>query len=226
MTYDDRVSGNGARPTEGEAPSLPEVQSNRLLATLGTAGALAGLLIVFVFQATAPAIEAHKAEVLRQAIHEVLKAPDSYDTLFVTEGGLVVEPPDGADVRTLERVYLGFRAGHPIGFAIAAGKPGFQDVIRLIFGYDPTTGTVLGMKVLESKETPGLGDKIEKDSTFIRQFDGATPPLTWVKRGQAGDDRSKVDMITGATISSRTVIQIIDDALARLGPLLDYEVRR
>lgn len=223
---DDRVSGSGSRPTGGEAPSLPEVQSNRLLATLGTAGALAGLLIVFVFQATAPAIEAHKAEVLRQAIHEVLKAPDSYDTLFVTEGGLVVDPPDGADVRTLEQVYLGFRAGQPIGFAIAAGKPGFQDVIRLIFGYDPTTGTVLGMKVLESKETPGLGDKIEKDSTFVRQFDGATPPLTGVKRGRAGDDRSKVDMITGATISSRTVIQIIDDALARLGPLLDYEVRR
>lgn len=225
---DDRVLGSGGRgrPKEGEVPSVPEVQSSRLLATLGTAGALAGLLIVFVFQATEPAISAHKAEMLRQAIDEVLKAPDSYDTLFVTEGGLVMEPPDGADVRKLEQVYLGFREGQPVGFAIAAGKPGFQDVIRLIFGYDPTTGTVLGMKVLESKETPGLGDKIEKDSAFILRFDGATPPLTGVKRGQAGDDRSKVDMITGATISSRTVIQIIDEAVARLGPKLVYEVRR
>lgn len=209
-----------------DIPEQPEVQSGRLLATLGTAGALAGLLIVIVFQSTEPTIRAYKAEMLRQAIQEVLSAPDRYDTLYVTDVGLVAQPPAGTDPQKLEQVYLGFRGAEPIGYAIAAGEPGFQDVIRLIFGYDPASGTVLGMKVLESKETPGLGDKIEKDSTFVRQFLGAEPPLTGVKRGQAGDDRSKIDMITGATISSRTVIKIIDNALLRLGPFLAYEVRQ
>ena len=32
---------------------------------------------------------------------------------------------------------------------------------------------VIGMKVLESKETPGLGDKIEKDSAFVAEFRGS-----------------------------------------------------
>jgi len=103
-----------------------------------------------------------------------------------------------------------------------AGEPGFADIVRVIFGYDPATKQILGMRVIESKETPGLGDKIEKDSAFVRQFRGALTPLLGVKVGrrQAGDQH-QVDMITGATISSRVVIRIISNAVARLGPVIE-----
>ncbi len=77
------------------------------------------------------------------------------------------------------------------------------------------------MKVLESKETPGLGDKIEKDSAFVLQFDGAVTPLLGVKPRDATGDLHEIDMITGATISSRVVIRIINNTIERLGPLLD-----
>lgn len=195
--------------------------STRLLATLGGAGLIAGFLIVFVYRATLPAILAHKAEVLRAAVEEVLKAPDRYDTLYVYQDALVRRPPPDIDTAGLERVYLGYRdTGEPVGLAIAAAEPGFQDLIGLIFGYDPATGRILGMRVLESKETPGLGDKIEKDQSFVAQFDGAEPPLVGVKPG-AGDTPGEIDMITGATISSRTVIRIINHALERLQPALD-----
>jgi electron transport complex protein RnfG len=76
------------------------------------------------------------------------------------------------------------------------------------------------MKVLESKETPGLGDKIEKDSSFVNQFDGSEPVLVGVKRSRRTGAASEIDMITGATISSRTIIDIINISLERLGPLL------
>jgi electron transport complex protein RnfG len=76
------------------------------------------------------------------------------------------------------------------------------------------------MKVLESKETPGLGDKIEKDQVFVGQFSGAQPPLVGVKKGKRSGPR-EVDMITGATISSKAVIRIINNTLRRLGPLVD-----
>jgi electron transport complex protein RnfG len=192
------------------------------VATLGTAGALAGFLIVFVFVATEPAIKAHKAEVLRLAIQEVLKAPDSFDTLFVHEGALVQELPADIDPERVEQVYVGYgETGATIGFAISAGEPGFQDIIRLIFGYDAETSRVLGMKVLESKETPGLGDKIEKDLEFVAQFDGALAPLVGVNPRRATGDEHEIDMITGATISSRAIVRIIDNALERLGPLLE-----
>jgi len=212
----------------GPAPGTPaaaaprHISAGRLIATLGGAGALAGALIVIAFTLTQPAIEAHRARVLDEAINEVLGGPARYDTLYVVDGAIRSEPPAGVDPKKLEHVYLGHAAdGSPVGYAVVAQQAGFQDVVSLIFGYDPATKQLLGMKVLESKETPGLGDKIEKDAHFVKQFAGLVPPLEPVKAGAGKGDPSEVDLITGATISSRTVVRIINDALARLAPLLD-----
>lgn len=218
------MSGDATMPGGQVLPQPPirvEVPTSRLLATLGTAGALAGLLIVFVHQLTQPAIQAHRALMLRLAVQEVLKDPHRYEALYVHGGTLRATPPDGVDVRTLETVFIGYREdGSRVGFAITGAEPGFQDVIELIFGYDTTTHAVLGMKVLASRETPGLGDKIEKDSDFVSQFDGPGVPLAGVKSGRSTGAANEVDMITGATISSRTVITIINRRLERLGPIL------
>jgi electron transport complex protein RnfG len=202
-----------APPVEAQRP---QVSAARLIATLGGAGALAGLALVFVYQATQPRIQAHKAKMLRLAIHEVLHDPARYETLYLVDGKLT---PDGSGP---DRVYLGYdEAGKPVGFAIAAGEPGFQDVVRLIFGYDPVAKRLLGMRVLESKETPGLGDKIEKDTGFVDQFEGRAAPLEGVKSGEGGGADAEVDMITGATISSRAVIRIINNAIEKWQPHLE-----
>jgi electron transport complex protein RnfG len=204
----------------------PEAPSWRLVATLAGFGALAGAILVTAFQVTAPAIQAHKDERLRLAIAEVLGDPARYDTLYLVDGRLVAEPPAGVAPASHERVYRGWsEAGELAGVAIVGQGPGYSDTIRLIFGFDPARGVLLGMKVLESKETPGLGDKIEKDATWLAQFAGAAPPLVAVKGG-AGDDPSRIDTITGATISSRAIVRIIDDALARVGPALANEEAR
>lgn len=215
--------GNGGgRVLPQAAPGREEVPSWRLLVTLGSAGAIAGLLLVFVYQATQPAIQAYKAMVLRQAVQEVLKGPARWDTLYVFDDGLVKELPAGVDTAGLETVFLGYQEdGEPIGFAIAGAEFGFQDIIELIFGYDAQTRTVTGMKVLSNKETPGLGDKIEKDSAFVAEFVGPATPIAGVKSGRATGAANEVDMITGATISSRAVIAIINHRLERLGPMID-----
>ena len=215
---------------QAAAPAVPEVKEVpawRLLATLGVGGAIAGLLLVVVYQATLPAIEAYKAKKLREAIHEVLKGPARHETLYLVGGKLTAELPDGADPKQLERIYLGFDANkRPVGFAIAAGEAGFQDVIELIFGYDPASRKLLGMKVLESKETPGLGSKIESDAHFIGQFDGVVGPVKGVKKGRGTGADNEVDMITGATISSSAVIRIINDALKTWTPYIEaYRAR-
>jgi len=187
----------------------------RLVGTLAVAGALAGLAIVMVFQWAKPRIEAYQARILAEAVTEVLGGAERYETVFVEDGRLTPQPQ--ADTAGLDRVYVGYDgAGQPRGVAMVAAESGFQDVIRLIFGYDPATGDVLGMKVLESKETPGLGDKIEKDSTFIREFLGVGSPLVGVKKDRATDAHEEVVMITGATISSRAIIDIINHRLEAL----------
>jgi electron transport complex protein RnfG len=206
-------------PMAGKAAPPPPLQvessSVRLVATLAVAGALAGLAIVTVFQWANPRIEAWRAEVLAEAVTEVLAGADRYETLFVEDGRLT--PTPAADTTHLDRVYLGYAGAEPVGIAMVGAGAGFQDVIRVIFGYHPGTGDVIGMQVLESKETPGLGDKIEKDSTFIREFTAVQVPLVGAKAGRESGADSEVVMITGATISSRAIIDIINARLEVVG---------
>lgn len=197
-------------PTQGR----PEASSLRIVLTLCFAGVIAGLLLVVVYQLTQPRIQAYKAEQLKLAVEQVLQEPASYRTLYLVDDALTETLPSGALERDYPAIYEGFDAdGNSVGFALVHGKAGFQDIVRVIFGYDPHSRRMLGMKVLESKETPGLGDKIELDLGFVEQFQRVEVPLRGVKVGAGSGDVHEVDMITGATISSKVVIEIINAAI-------------
>ncbi len=193
----------------------------RLLLTLAIAGALSGWLVVSVYKVTLPAVQKHAAEQQRAAVREVLKAPTRWDTLYLVNGALTRTAPAGADLADLPKAFVGFDAsGQRLGVAITAAEPGFQELLTLMIGFDPSSGALIGYKVLDQKETPGLGDKIEKDTAFGAQFSGRVVPLQGVK-GRAGKPPSEVQTITGATISSRAVIRIINNAVAKWRPLLE-----
>lgn len=216
------VVGDGrTAPADGTpAPVRLEGSSVRLVGTLAVAGALAGLAIVLVFQWAEPRIEAWRAEVLAQAVTEVLSGATRYETVYVEAGGLTPAPV--GDTTSLDRVYVGYDGGEmPVGVALVGEGAGFQDVVRVIFGYHPGDGAVVGMRVLESKETPGLGDKIEKDASFVSAFRSVLAPLVGVKAGRETGSTSEVVMITGATISSRAVVDIINARLDGVRPALD-----
>ncbi len=193
----------------------------KLLATLAIAGAAAGWLIVTVYNITLPAIQKHAAEQINGAVREVLKAPARWDTLYLVGNAVTAKPPAGTDKREAEKAFVGYDAGGKrIGVAVTAAEPGFQELLSLMIGFDPSTGALTGYKVLDQKETPGLGDRVESDTSFGAQFAGRIAPLKGVKTLVAGDP-SQVQTITGATISSRAVIRIINDAVAKWRPLLE-----
>ena len=199
-----------------------EVPSWRLLAVMTTAGALAGALIVTAYQLTLPPIERHRSEVVREAVQEVLKAPPSFDTLYLHQGALVKTLPAGTSSKGVEMIYLGHdAAGKRVGFAISATQNGFQDPVTVMFGYDAAAHRLIAMKVIANRETPGLGNRIETDSAFVNGFVNAATPINGVKQDRGKQTPNDVVMITGATISSRAVIRIIDDAIARWQPLMD-----
>jgi electron transport complex protein RnfG len=72
------------------------------------------------------------------------------------------------------------------------------------------------MEVLESRETPGLGDKIYKDAVFVGGFSALSvePEIFAVKKGTKSRP-NEIDTITGATISSKAVVRIINEAHAQ-----------
>ena len=203
--------------------------SLRMIATMGSFGLLAGVLLVVTFQITFPLIESNRAELLERSIFEVI--PDATKKAVYTKTETDKLVLLGEQDESPFRLYTAYDDQNKLrGVAIEAQGLGFQDVLRIIYGYSPDCECIVGMKVLESKETPGLGDKIEKDARFRTNFDALdvrlTPdenqllnPVELVKKGQK-IEKWQVEAITGATISSRAIATIINQSSQTIVPLI------
>jgi electron transport complex protein RnfG len=203
--------------------------SSRMIATMGSVGLIAGVLLVVTFQITFPFIEANRAELLERSIFEVIPNATQKAVYTKTEADKLVLL--GEQGESPFRLYTGYDDQNKLrGVAVEAQGQGFQDVLRIIYGYSPDCECIVGMKVLESKETPGLGDKIEKDARFRTNFDALdvklTPdknqllnPVVLVKKGQK-TEKWQVEAITGATISSRAIATIINQSSQTIVPLI------
>ena len=188
--------------------------SLRLVLTLAIAGLVSGMAIIGIYEATLPTITENKARELREAVFKVLPGVSQMQALVYRDGELiVVEAPDKDE----PVVYGGYdEQGDFVGYAMPAAGPGFQDTIGILYGYNPAEKIVVGMEVLESRETPGLGDKIYKDAVFVGGFSSLSvePEIVAVKKGTKSQP-NEIDAITGATISSKAVVRIINETHAQ-----------
>lgn len=209
--------------------AAPEPGSGKMISAMGAIGLLAGILIVFTYQVTFPFIEQNKARLLEKAIFEVVPGAATKHVFSVSADGAVTEVTE-ADPQQLTLYVCYQSSGELAGVALEASGQGFQDVIRIIYGYDPQKEAVVGMKVLQSTETPGLGDKIEKDPQFLANFDALDVKLIpdgsalvnsieLVKSGQKTNPW-QISAITGATISSRAITAMLRESTAKNIPLI------
>ena len=180
--------------------------------TLAVIAAICTALVAATYQLTEERIAANEKALLEQALQPALSG------LFyeggVSESRLVIPPPHdlpGNDTALIFRVYA---KDSPVAalFAITA-RDGFAGAIRVLVGVE-FDGTVTGVRILQHRETPGLGDKIESArSDWIFQFDGRSmgdPEVTgWAIRNDGGD----FDQLTGASVTPRAIIQATRDTL-------------
>lgn len=202
-------------PVKGTEPT-----SAKLIGTLAFAGLLSGLIIVTAFESTLPTITAYKAQVLKDAVFKVLPGVTQMRRFVFRDGTLT---PSETIQKGDEAVFAGYdREGRLVGYAIEGAGPGFQDTIRLLYGYLPDQRKIVGMEILESRETPGLGDKIYKDAAFVANFHALSvdPEIVAVKKGKKSAP-NEIDAITGATISSKAVVRIINQASSEWLPRLE-----
>ncbi len=178
--------------------------------TLAIAGLVSGVAIIGIYESTLPTITANKARELREAVFKVLPGVSDMQALVYRDGRIVVVPEPQKDEPV---VYGGYdEQGEFVGYAMPGAGPGFQDTIALLYGYLPGKKQVVGMEILESRETPGLGDKIYKDEDFVAEFSALSiePEIVAVKKGTSTQP-NHVDAITGATISAKAVVRIINE---------------
>ncbi|RED50581.1 FMN-binding protein [Seonamhaeicola aphaedonensis] len=211
----------------------PASSSKMLLAMVGI-GIMSALLIVSTFELTLPRVQRLKAEALERAIFEVLPGTASMQAFGVNEKSELFDLKEGEKAETT--VYAGYDDQKSIvGYAIEASGQGYADIIRILYGYKPDEEIIIGFQVLESKETPGLGDKIEKDERFLNNFKALDVSLTdskeinntviTVKQGEK-QNPWEIDGITGATISSRAIGDIIGASSTTLVPILSNHYKK
>jgi electron transport complex protein RnfG len=142
--------------------------------------------LAYVYSLTKPQIDLFAKQNFENALLQVLAADN-----FKQQG----------------EYYIGSRGGKIAGFVFMESIRGYAGPIRLLVGTD-LTGRVTGIKILEQKETPGLGINITGDH-FLKQFIGK-------KSEDSIQPKKDIDAVTGATISSRAVCMGVRQALNRL----------
>lgn len=205
------------------SPPAP-TSSTKLIVTLGLVASLSGFLVVMVFQLTKDAIAENKRIAIEQAVFQVVpKGAVTRRTFILNRTGIQTE----GEGFTLYAAYND--KGELSGIAAESAAQGYTDLVRIIYGYDPKCECVTGFKVIKMAETPGLGDKIIKDKLFLQNFEALDVKLNAegsalkheieiVKRGNK-QHPWQIDVISGATISSRAVGKAINDSVKVLLPV-------
>jgi len=99
-------------------------------------------------------------------------------------------------------------------YVLPSQAPGLWGRISAVVGFAPDLKTLTGLEFTYQNETPGLGGKIT-EPRFKNQFGGKRGPFAL--RGGGKPDRTEVEAVTGATISTRAVLQLLNSAVERAG---------
>lgn len=105
--------------------------------------------------------------------------------------------------------------GDTVGWVVPRSGSGFADKITVLIGMDADLKQLTGLYVLQQSETPGLGDRIRAEE-FRNRFKGVptASELVVVKRPPAA--ANEIEGVTGATISSKSVVKIVNEAVQSL----------
>jgi len=174
---------------------------------LGGFSTLAAALLMLGYNSTYEPIAQRQADDLLASLSQVL--PDSLHDNNLLDNAIVIDDRGGKPLT----IYRAMKDQHITGFAYRATAQGYAGEIALMLGVRPD-GELLGVRVLAHAETPGLGDKIEKEkSNWILGFNGRSLSNTSESEWHVKKDGGRFDQFSGATITPRGVVKAIHDGL-------------
>jgi len=211
-----------------QQPEVPELPSStRLIATLSVVAMLSGFLVVLVYEYTKPIISENQRLATERAIFKILPNAVKYLTFKVDNGQLITADNKSSG----ELIYAGYDANNTlVGVALPAQAQGYQDIVKILYAYNPYTGCITGFDVLKSTETPGFGTQISTNKEFLANFNCLTAKVDptsgalWhdIKTVRHGSKTQpfEIDAIAGSTITSNAVGRMLNQSAHRFHPVI------
>ncbi|GAB1440519.1 electron transport complex subunit RsxG [Providencia sp.] len=149
---------------------------------------------------------AEQAAIVQKKLLDQVVPGDLYDN-DLTKECYLVSNEEILGNKQPRRLYIARKNGEPVAAALeTTALDGYSGAIHLLVGAD-FNGTVLGVRVTEHHETPGLGDKIEtRISDWITFFSGKKIASDNDPKWAVKKDGGEFDQFTGATITPRAVV--------------------
>ena len=163
--------------------------------------------------ATAERVERNANLFLQQAVMEVAGQTVPADPAAVAAwyAGAVTEDP-AAPGRFLVRDAPGGAVRTVVYRRQARGLWG---LITAVVGVNPATGAFRQLRILDQNETPGLGARIT-EPWFLAQSDGRRGPFRLVPEGTRSTRTDELDAITGATVTSAAIRDMLNGVIRDL----------
>jgi RnfABCDGE-type electron transport complex G subunit len=185
-----------------------------MIIVLTTVGLISGGFLAGVAQLTKERIALNIQKEIEEAIVKVVPGTTQNRKLYEEEDFIIYGGQD--------------ESGGTTGYAVQATGIGFQDKITLMFGIDDSLRKIIGLTIIDQKETPGLGAKITDWNAFLQFWvdRDATGQLTLRKPPASSLEdlsSSEINTITGATISSQKVLGIVNLSLDKLKKFISEE---
>ena len=176
-------------------------------------------LLAAAYLGTRPAIEAAAAQEKMKLIDEILPRSQYDNALLKDTLTLGAVPAFGLEGETT--IYRARKNGRPVALVHEAIAPdGYAGKIRLLIAIaaEDSNNSIIGVRVVAHKETPGLGDYIEikkdknKERPWITQFNGTQPAAMDERAWKVKKDGGQFDSVAGATITPRAVLKAVRKA--------------
>ncbi len=173
-----------------------------IFAILGTA------LVSITFQSTIEKITANEKFALLRKLNQILPA-DKYDNDLLTST-ISLSPDNRLGQKKPSKLYIAKQQGKisAMIFSVIAPK-GYSGEIKMLVGIN-IDGSIAGVRIVQHKETPGLGDAVETEkSDWVFGFNNKTLNNPIENKWKVKRDGGVFDQFTGATITPRAVVQAV-----------------
>ena len=171
-----------------------------------------GLLIAVTSAALSPRIRQNEINKRNRLVSALL--PEAKDFILLDEQVEIQSLQGKKENVEIYKAVSG--ADECVGWSFEATGSGFADKIKLVVALDKNFEKIAGFDVLLSNETPGFGDQIKYD-IYRDQFKGAPAgELKLVAIGERGKIDSEIVAISGATISSEAVVEIVSNSITQV----------